>query len=292
MSYVKDWFLEFAWQQTNIDIRIYAHNIEDQRKNAVARIVEAYQQQPEVHDYMICQKVYELARNATVEDRLIVGKWKQLAGLLKAYHSQEIEDIGISMQVVWDQLDQEGKKITGKGAIINDSGNGRLHIQSSDDELQKLVREVVDQTDKQLPRFTFFEHLKASIKRKKTEERVFTITIDTYLFIDGEQDQDLLQISPNSFAETDPYVDMDERPEEYRHLQQLLEELKVEQIAQLLIYCGLDTEEGTQKLLDVYHTDESRQNMVLDDMKKFAWYADKEDFYREYRRLSETTKDN
>jgi hypothetical protein len=290
MSYAKDWFLEFTWQQTNINM--YEHNIEDQRKNAVARIVEAYQQQPEVHDYMICQKVYEWAQNGTVEDRLIVGKWKQLEGLLEAYHSQEIEDIGISMQVVWDQLDQEGRKITGKSAIINDSGNGRLHIQSSDDELQNLVREVVDQTDKQLPRSTFFEHLKASIKEKETEKRAFTITIDTYLVIDGEQNEDLLEKSPSSFAETDPHVDMDERPEEYRHLQQLLEELRVEQIARLLIYCGLDTEENTQELLDVYYTDKSRQNMVLDDMKNTVWYADREDFYREHRRLRETTKDN
>lgn len=281
MDYTKDFFLQNAWRRINI--RAFEKDVEDRRAQAASWITREYERSPELKNYLICRTVSDLASRTVVNGQLIHGVWRQLTGILHAYWSGQIDDIGISAFIVVNHIGQNGAPVTGTSAMVHDRGNGKISIEATDQELRRTVREALDAIGTGHSRPEFFERIETTIKQYEKPERTYTVDVHTYLYLNGEENTRLLELSPNSFMEEDVHDDMDERPHEYRHVQDLLEELDEDQLKHLLEYCGIQDGEETRKLVDNPGLqDESKRKMVFNDLKGLVWRADREDFYREY----------
>lgn len=285
MSYEKDMFLKYA-HDACMDCHVWEHDTEERWKSGISLITQRFEQSSELDQYMICQTVFDFANCAVVDGRLLRGKWRQLTGLLELYRDGRITDIGVSAHITRNTLGKHGAPTSGISMFIHDRGEGRIEIETNDAELREEVKNMLEMIDADQPRWGYFKAIEQAFYERNTEEIEHGIELDTYLFLNGEADKTLLEHSPNSFATENPYDDMHTHPEEYQHIQSLLGELSMAQLKHLLVYCGLKTDEEVQHLIDADLKDGSGKPMIRANLEYNIWYADREDFYREYENLT------
>lgn len=285
MGYVKDTFLRYAYAVC-ADCPDWKLDTDKCWKNAISSIMQRYEQDPGLAQYMICQTVYDFASCATVSDRVVRGKWQQLFGILELYRDSRITDIGISAHIARNTLGKRGLPASGVSMFIHDRGDSRFHIETKDPELRKVAENDLETIDPNQSRWEYFKSIEQAFRSRNTEKIEYAVELATYLFLDGQADESLLERSPNSFVEEDVHSDMDIHPHEYQYIQSLISKLSMNQLKHLSVYCGLKTDEEIQSLVNNDElTNESGEPLIRETVEHDIWYADREDFYREYAYL-------
>lgn len=287
MNYIKDRFLNYAYQLTEVG---YYHEEDTKRKQqreSLGNISEKYRQEPKLADWLLCKRIAELAEAGTVNEQVITGRWHQLTAILDLYKQGEISDIGLSANITQYQKNDKDATTSSQSLFVHDRGEGKLEFQGQN-MLREEVKNALAGIDSELPRERFFSAIAETIKKQSPAKTTFTVEINEYLFIDGEEDDRLLHLSPNSFYQEDYYADQDERPEEYQHFHDLLKELTAKQLHELIKNCGLEDEAAKGMVqFESNQNDDSKKQRALEDLKSVLWSADREDFYRSLRAVVE-----
>lgn len=282
MSYIKDRFLDSVYKATSVGAYYEKGAKAKLRKEALDKIVSAYNDNPELENFLICKRLVEIVKNGTVGEKVIIARWNQLAGILDHYRHGSITDIGLVASVARFQKDETGATISGQSFFIQDHGDGRIEIASSGIPKTE-VENALAGIESSLPREKIFAAIPVALEKLNTAEATFYTEINEYLFINGQTDNRLLKLSPNSFCNEDFYNDEDGRPEELQHFYELLSHLTSDQLGRLIKNCGLE-DSTTKDMAREYKNEEDadKKQFALQCLKNRLWDADREDFYREY----------